>query len=67
MGKNVLYSKTNSISNTKRSFLINNNFYNFSPLASRLFQYCENPTEAYMADGTGTLFKIKNYTSENTQ
>jgi ligand-binding sensor domain-containing protein/two-component sensor histidine kinase len=60
----VMYSKINSIANTKRSFLINNSFYNFSPIASRLFHYCKNPTEAYMADGTGTLYKIKNYTSE---
>ncbi|MBA4242177.1 MAG: hypothetical protein C0448_15740 [Sphingobacteriaceae bacterium] len=64
LGNNVLYSKINSVSNTKRSFLINNSYYNFSPIASRLFDYCENPSEAYMADGTGTLYKIKNYTSE---
>lgn len=64
LGKNVVYSKINSISNTKRPFLINNSFYNFSPIASRLFNYCQNPSEAYMADGTGTLYKIKNYTSE---
>ena len=64
LGKGVIYSKINSISNTKRSFLINNSFYNFSPIASRLFNYCKNPSEAYMADGTGTLYKIKNYTSE---
>lgn len=60
----VMYSKINSSANTKRSFLINNSFYNFSPIASRLFSYCKNPSEAYMADGTGTLYKIKNYTSE---
>lgn len=64
LGKGVVYSKINSIENTKRSFLINNAFYNFSPIASRLFNYCKNPSEAYMADGTGTLYKIKNYTSE---
>ncbi|MBP8034200.1 MAG: histidine kinase [Bacteroidia bacterium] len=64
LGNGVMYSKINSIANTKRSFLINNSFYNFSPIASRLFNYCKNPTEAYMADGTGTLYKIKNYTSE---
>lgn len=65
LGKNVTYSKINSISNTKRSFLINNSLYNFAPIASRLFSFCKNPAEAYMADGTGTLYKIKNYTSEN--
>ena len=64
LGKNVMYSKINSSANIKRSFLINNSFYNFSPIASRLFEYCKNPTEAYMADGTGTLYKIKNYNSE---
>ena len=64
LGKNVMYSKINSISNTKRFFLINNSFYNFSPIASRLFKYCKNSSEAYMADGTGTLYKIDNYTSE---
>jgi two-component sensor histidine kinase len=60
----VMYSKINSSENIKRSFLINNSFYNFSPIASRLFHYCKNPSEAYLADGTGTLYKIKNYTSE---
>ncbi len=64
LGKNVMYSKINSVANTNRSFLINNSFYNFTPIASRLFNYCKNPAEAYMADGTGTLYKIKNYTSE---
>ena len=64
LGKEVIYSKTNSANNVKRSFLINNSFYNFSPIASRLFQYCKNTQEAYMADGTGTLYKIKNYASE---
>lgn len=64
LGNNIIYSKINSISNTKRFFLINNSYYNFSPIASRLFNYCKNPSEAYMADGTGTLYKIKNYTSE---
>jgi len=64
LGKGVMYSKINSIANTKRSFLINNSVYNFSPIASKLFNYCKNPAEAYMADGTGTLYKIKNYTSE---
>lgn len=62
--KGIMYSKINSVANTKRSFLINNALYNFTPIASRLFNYCKNPSEAYMADGTGTLFKIKNYTSE---
>lgn len=64
IGKNVIYSKINSISNSRRSFLINNSLYNFSPIASRLFKLCKNPSEAYMADGTGTLYKIKNYASE---
>lgn len=64
LGKDVIYSKTNSITNTKGSFLINNSLYNFSPISSRLFNYCKNPLEAYMADGTGTLFKIKNYNLE---
>jgi len=64
LGKEIIYSKINSMSNTKRSFLINNNLFHFSPVASRLFNFCKNPSEAYMADGTGTLYKIKNYTSE---
>ncbi|MES2567685.1 MAG: histidine kinase [Bacteroidota bacterium] len=63
-GKSVMYSKINSITNAQRSFLINNSLYNFSAIASRLFHYCKNPLEAYMADGTATLFKIKNYTQE---
>ncbi len=63
--KTVVYSKINSISNTKRNFLIGNTSYNFSPIAARLFAYCENPTEAYLGDGTGTLFKITNYSNEN--
>lgn len=62
--KEVMYSKTNSANNKKGSFLLNNTLYNFSPIASRLFTYCKNPQEAYMADGTGTLYKIKNYKSE---
>ena len=61
--KDVIYSKINSSANTQRSFLINNSFYNFFPIAARLFKYCKNATEAYMADGTGTLYKIKNYAS----
>ncbi len=64
LGKEILYSKTNSVNNKKGSFLLNNVLYNFSPIASRLFSYCKNPQEAYMADGTGTLYKIKNYKSE---
>ena len=64
LGNEVLYSKTNSVNNKKGSFLLNNEFYNFSPIASRLFSYCQNQQEAYMADGTGTLYKIKNYKSE---
>lgn len=60
----VMYSKINSVANNKRSFLINNTHYNFSPIAARLFSYCQNPNEAYLGDGTGTLFKIKNYTEE---
>ena len=43
---------------------MNNTFYNFSPIASRLFSYCQNSDEAYMADGTATLYKIKNYKSD---
>lgn len=64
LNKKVIYSKINSVSNTVRSFLINNSFYDFTPIASRLFSYRKSPSEAYMADGTGTLFKIKNYTNE---
>ncbi|MES2763896.1 MAG: histidine kinase [Bacteroidota bacterium] len=64
VGRGVMYSKTNSASNTKRSFLINSSFYTFAPIAARLFKYCKNPAQAYMADGTGTLFKITNYTYE---
>ena len=64
LGKDVMYSKTNSANNKKGSFLLNNVFYNFSPIASRLFSYCKNPEEAYMADGTATLYKIKDYKTE---
>ncbi len=63
--KNIIYSKINSVTNLKRSFLINSNTYNFSPIASRLFQCCVNETEAYLADGTASLIKIKNYDSGN--
>ena len=64
LGKNVLYSKINSMANDKRSFLINNSLYNFSPISSRLFKIGKNPYEAFLADGTGTLYKIKNYTTD---
>ena len=64
LGKEVIYSKTNSANNKKGSFLLNSAFYTFSPIASRLFSYCKNPEEAYMADGTATLYKIKNYKTE---
>lgn len=63
LNKNVMYAKTNSIANVNRNFLVSYSFYNFTPIASRLFKYCKNKSEAYMADGTGTLYKIKNYAS----
>ncbi len=64
LNKNVVYAKSNSMTNDKKPFLINNNSYLFSPIAARFFSYCTDPTEAYMADGVGTLLKIKNYTNE---
>lgn len=64
IGKNIIYSKNNSAANTKKAFLINNVSYNFNPIASRLLQYKQNSTEAYMADGLANLYLIKNYDSE---
>jgi ligand-binding sensor domain-containing protein/two-component sensor histidine kinase len=63
-GKNIIYSKINSMTNAQRSFLINNMLYDFSPIACRLFQYSKGYAEAFLADGTGTLFKIKNFNQE---
>ena len=63
--KQVLYSKLNSMTGGKRTFLVNGNAYQFYSVASRLFNYAENPNEAYLADGTASLFRIKNYTNEN--
>lgn len=62
--KDIIYSKINSMANNKRSFIINNNHYNFNPIATRLFSYCANTTEAYLSDGAGVLLKIKNYLNE---
>lgn len=62
---NVYYSKINSAVNSKKTFLINSNTYNFSPIASRLFQITSNPDEAYVADGTASLLKVKNFKNEN--
>ena len=42
---------------------MNEVYYNFVPIQSRLFEYSEKPNEAYIADGTATLYKIKNYSS----
>ncbi len=62
--RNVMYSKINSISNEKKIFFINSNYYNFNPIASRLFAYGKTPGEAYLADGTASLLKIRDYTRE---
>ncbi len=59
--KEIIYSKNNSASNTKRSFLINNSIYRFFPITSKLVSFSKNISYAYVADATGTLFKIKNY------
>lgn len=61
--KNVIYSKTNSISNTIKSSLINNLYYSFIPTPSRLFEYTANTNIAYIADGTATLYKISSFNS----
>jgi ligand-binding sensor domain-containing protein/two-component sensor histidine kinase len=63
IGETIIYSKTNSISNKTKSVLMNEDYYNFVPVQSRLFEYSEKPNEAYIADGTATLYKIKNYNS----
>ena len=62
--KNVIYSKTNSITNLVKSSLINDEHYSFIPLPSRLFEYTANPNIAYLADGTATLYKISNFNSQ---
>lgn len=62
---NVYYSKINSAVNSKRTFLINSNTYNFVPVASRIFQITSNPNVAYLADGTASLLKVKNFKTEN--
>jgi ligand-binding sensor domain-containing protein/two-component sensor histidine kinase len=58
---NIIYTKSNSINNSTHPFLIQNSIYNFTPINSRLLKICENKTEAFLADGTGTLFKINNF------
>lgn len=62
--KTVMYSKINSMVNENKIFFISTNYYNFIPIASRLFSYCKTPGEAYLADGTASLLKIKDYTRE---
>lgn len=61
--KEVVYTKINSTSNTKRSFLINSSYYNFSPVAARVFSYSNNK-EAVLGDGTANLLRIKDYTKD---
>ena len=60
----VIFSKTNSMANEQRSFIINNKNFDFVPIVTKFFSYCTNPNEAYLADGTGTLLKIKDYTNK---
>jgi len=60
----VVFSKNNSATNTKKSFLLENKNYSFIPIAARLFEFTEKKDEALLADGLGTLYRIKNYTQE---
>ncbi len=66
VGKSVVYAKLNSISSTKRSFMIGNMVYNFVPVTSRLFRYNKSAGKAYTADGIGTLYSIKNYNPDKS-
>ncbi len=67
--KTVIYSKLNSITEKKGSYLIGNEVYNFMPVASRLFHYNTTTHNAYSADGLGNLYISPDYNSgkKNTQ
>ncbi len=62
-GKQVVYTKSNSFNNTKKTVLANDAHYTFYPLISKLFY--ENNGHAIMADATANVYAITNYFSEN--
>ncbi len=63
----VVYSKINAINAVKRPFIIGNNLYHFSPVASHLFNYNISTRKAYTADGIGNLYVNNTYdTDKNT-
>ena len=64
LGKNIIYSKTNSIYNNMKPFIVNDLTFNFIPLPSRLFENIDETNNGYLADGTATLFKITDFNSE---
>jgi sensor histidine kinase YesM len=64
LNKTVIYGKLNSINSAKRSFMVGNTVYNFTPLASRLFYYGPDSHKAYTADGIGNLYVTSGYNPE---
>lgn len=63
IGKTVIYCKLNSITDAKGSFMIGNEVYGFSPVASRIFSYNAKADKAYTADGLGNLYSTDHYTT----
>lgn len=59
-GQTILYAKDNSLENEQRSFLVGDASYSFLPITARQLHFSKDNT-AYMADGLGTLYRIKNY------
>ncbi len=64
IGKNVIYSKAKSLTNNVKSTAINDAYYNLTPINSRVFEFAKKTNEAFIADGSATLFRITNYNSE---
>ncbi|MBS1637822.1 MAG: histidine kinase [Bacteroidetes bacterium] len=62
-GNTVIYSKDNSLENESRNFMVGDVYYKFIPIASRVFTLSSDHM-AYLADWSGTLYKIKNYTEK---
>lgn len=60
---NVVYAKDNSLENEQRSFLVGESTRNFIPVAARLLLITDD-SHAYLADGLGTLYRIKDYASK---
>lgn len=60
---NVIYAKDNSLENETRSFLMGESSRSFIPVAARLL-LIKDDSHAYLADGLGTLYSIKDYTAK---